>query len=91
MRQIFTSFCLFVCAVATIGAQRVAILRDVRQIQVLPTVVSKAEKVKEDFAPNLVQDSLRNALHDSNFELSDDAPVRARAETSCSEALTRVR
>ena len=45
--------------------------------QVLPTLVVNPDKVKEDFAPNLVQDSLRNALRDSNFETVDDAPVKA--------------
>lgn len=57
-------------------AQRVAILRDVRVVQVDPTVVSKPEKVKEDFAVNLVQDALRNALRYSNFEIGD-APIKA--------------
>jgi hypothetical protein len=57
-------------------AQRVAILRDVKTIQVDPTVVPNSEKVKEDFAPNLVQDALRNALRDTNFEVGD-APIKA--------------
>lgn len=68
---------LLSAAVAPVRAQRVAILRDVRAIQVLPTVVPNPDKVKEDFAPNLVQDSLRNVLRDSNFEVVDDAPIKA--------------
>jgi len=64
-------------ASAPIGlAQRVAILRDVKTIQVEPTVVPNPEKVREDFAPNLVADALRNALRDTNFEVAD-SPVRA--------------
>ena len=62
---------------AEVVGQRAAVLRDVRAIQVLPTVVSKPEKVKEDFAPNLLQDSLRNALRSSNFEVVEDAPIKA--------------
>ena len=58
-------------------AQRAAILRDVKAIKVNSTVVANSAKVKEDFAPNVVQDSLRNALRDSNFEVSDEASVTA--------------
>lgn len=54
-------------------AQRVPILRDVKTVQVGPTVVPKPDKVKEDFGPNLVQDMLRNALRNSNFEIGDAA------------------
>ena len=57
--------------------QKVAILRDVKTIQVTSTVVPQGAKVKEDFAPTLVQDMLRNALRDSNFEIADTAPVSA--------------
>jgi uncharacterized protein DUF4410 len=58
------------------AAQRARVLRDVTTIQVMPTVVSNPEKVKEDFAPTLVEDSLRNALKSANFQVAD-APVRA--------------
>jgi hypothetical protein len=58
-------------------AQRAAVLRDVKAIKVIATVVADPKKVKEDFAPNLVQDSLRNALKASNFEISDDAGITA--------------
>jgi hypothetical protein len=57
--------------------QRVALLRDVRAVQVTPTIVTNPQKVKEDFAPNLVQDALRNALRSSNFEITEDAPIKA--------------
>jgi hypothetical protein len=58
-------------------AQRAAILRGVKAIQVNPTVVANSEKINEDFAPNLLQDSLRNALRNANFETPEAAPVRA--------------
>ena len=63
--------------VAALNAQRVAILRDVKAVHVTPTVVANPEKVKEDFAPNLVADMLRNALKSSNFEVAESAPVTA--------------
>jgi hypothetical protein len=53
-------------------AQRTAILRGVKLITVEETVVGHPEEVKEDFAPTLVADSLRNALRSSNFEIVDD-------------------
>lgn len=58
-------------------AQRVAILRDVHAIQVDPTVIANPDKVKEDFAANLMQDSLRNALRTANFETPESATVKA--------------
>jgi hypothetical protein len=60
-------------------AQRVRILRDVKTIQVNPTVVSQPDKVKEDFAPTLIEDSLRNALKNANFEVGT-APIQAHIE-----------
>jgi hypothetical protein len=66
---------LLVFAFVSVGsAQRAHILKDVKTIQVNPTVVSQPDKVKEDFAPSLIEDSLRNALKDSNFEVGD-APL----------------
>jgi len=47
--------------VGNTSAQRVAILRDVTIFVVVPTVVPHPKKIKEDFAPNLVADGLRNA------------------------------
>ena len=51
-------------------------LAGVKTVQVDPTVVSNADKVKEEQAPNQVADSLRNALKDANFEIGE-APIRA--------------
>ena len=61
---------------AQTAAQTPPILRDVKTVQVDPTVIADATKVKEEFAAKLVEDSLRNALKDANFELGD-APIRA--------------
>jgi len=52
-------------------------LRDVKAVQIEPTVVPHPEKVKEESAPNLMQDSLRNGFRSANFEIADVAPVRA--------------
>jgi hypothetical protein len=57
--------------------QRAAFLRDVKAIQVDPTVVGIPDKVKEDFAASLLEDSLRSALRDANFDTPDSAAVRA--------------
>jgi hypothetical protein len=58
-------------------AQRAAVLRDVKAIQVDPTVVADPDRVEEDFAANLMQDSLRNALRNANFETPESATVKA--------------
>jgi predicted RND superfamily exporter protein len=50
--------CLFVTFVSVGSAQRVRFLKDVKIIQVNATVVANPDKVKEDFAPTLVEDSL---------------------------------
>jgi len=52
-------------------------LRDVKTVQLEPTVVPNPEKVKETSAPNLVQDSLRNAFRSANIEVAESAPIRA--------------
>jgi Domain of unknown function (DUF4410) len=62
---------------ALLEAQRAPVLRDVRAVQVNPTVVANPDKIKEDFAANLMQDSLRNALRNANFETPEAAVVRA--------------
>ncbi len=54
-----------------------AILRDVKTVQVDPTVVSDANKVKEEFAANRVQSSLRSAFRSAGIEVADSAPLRA--------------
>ena len=51
-------------------------LAGVKTVQVDPTVVPNADKVKEEQAPNQVADSLKKALRDANFEVGD-APIRA--------------
>lgn len=51
-------------------------LRDVKTVQVDATVIANKDKVKVEGAENLVQDSLRNALKTSNFEVGE-APIRA--------------
>ncbi|MGA8869328.1 MAG: DUF4410 domain-containing protein [Candidatus Sulfotelmatobacter sp.] len=57
--------------------QAAAPLRDVKGIQVEPTIISNPDKVKEASAPNLVQDSLKNALRAANIEVAENAPIRA--------------
>jgi hypothetical protein len=63
---------LVMMTVPAVMAQRTAVLRGVKQITVEETVVGNSENVKEDFAPTLVADSLRNALRDSNFDVVDE-------------------
>ena len=58
-------------------AQRSPILRDVTSVQVNPTIVANADKVKADFAPVLLQDALRVALRNASIETADKAPIRA--------------
>lgn len=60
---------------AIASAQRTPVLRDVKAVRVTDTTVPNPDKVKEDFAPTLIQDSLRNALRSANFEIAEDAPV----------------
>jgi len=62
---------------STASAQTPPPLRGAKTIQVDPTVVSDPTKVKEESAPNLVQDSLKNALRSANIDLADSAPIRA--------------
>jgi len=81
MRVACPAVALFVVVVGSSSvaqAQKAAVLKGVKQISVEDTVIGDREKVKEDFAPTLVADSLRNALRSSNFEVVDSAaPVRA--------------
>ena len=67
----------FASASATAEAQRSPILRDVKAVQVNPTVVANPDKVKADYAPVLLQDALRNALRTANIETPNVAPIRA--------------
>jgi len=57
--------------------QRTAPLRDVKTVQIESTVVPKPETVKDPSAPNLVQDSLRNAFRNANLEIAESAPIHA--------------
>jgi len=70
---------LVVCLVSSASsvAQRATILRDVRAIQIDPTVIANPDKVKEDFAANLLQDSLRNAFRSANFDTPESAAIKA--------------
>jgi hypothetical protein len=52
-------------------------LRDVKTVQIDPTVVPNPEKVKDASAPNLLEDSLRNAFRSANIEIAESAPIRA--------------
>lgn len=52
-------------------------LQGVKAIQVEPTVVPNPETIKEAAAPNLVQDSLKNAIRTANIDLAESAPIRA--------------
>jgi hypothetical protein len=76
------AFTILLVLVATVfsvsaGAQRSQILKGVKQITVEDAVVGNKEKVKEDFAPTLVTDSLRDALRNANIEVVETgAPVR---------------
>lgn len=58
-------------------AQRSPILRDVKAVQVNPTLVANPDKVKAEFAPVLLQDALRNALRNANIDTPDKAAIRA--------------
>jgi uncharacterized protein DUF4410 len=75
VQVLVVSVCLLL-VVGFVQAQTPKPLAGVKTVQVDPTVVPKAEKVKEEHAPNQVADSLRNALKDANFEIGE-APIRA--------------
>ncbi len=62
--------------VCSARAQNAGLLKGAKTIQVDPTIVSNPDKVKEPAAPNLVQDSLKNALRTANIEIGE-APIRA--------------
>jgi hypothetical protein len=63
-------------AVCSVRAQNAGPLKGAKTIQVDPTIVLNADKVKEPAAPNLVQDSLKNAFRTANIEIGE-APIRA--------------
>jgi Domain of unknown function (DUF4410) len=54
------------------------VLKGVTQVIVEDTVIGNKDKVKEEFAPNLVADSLRNAFRNANIEVvQTGAPLKA--------------
>jgi Domain of unknown function (DUF4410) len=53
------------------------VLQGVKSVQVDPTVVPNPSKIKETFAPNLVQSSLRNAFQSAGIKIAENAAVRA--------------
>jgi len=76
MQLLVVTVCLpFV--VGVVQAQTPKPLAGVKTVQVDPTVVPQADKVKEEYAANQVADILRNALKKSNFEIGEAAPIRA--------------
>jgi hypothetical protein len=72
------AYVVAISTVSILNAQSSQLLKGVKQIAVEDTIVGNKEKVKEDFAPALVADSLRNALKGSNFEVVESgAAVRS--------------
>lgn len=72
-------FMLMVCAVRAQEAKSAdpPPLRDVKAVQLDRTVVTHPDKVKDESAPNLMQDSLRNAFRTANIEVAESAPIHA--------------
>jgi len=68
---------VFASASAVAEAQRTPILRDVRAVQVNPTLVPNPDKVKADFAPVLLENALRNALRNADIDTPKEASIRA--------------
>jgi hypothetical protein len=64
------------CLPADTTAQAKNVLRGVTTVEVEHTVVPDPGTVKEDFAPTLVEDALRNALRNANITVGE-APVKA--------------
>jgi hypothetical protein len=57
-------------------AQSTPVLRDVKIVQVEPTLVANPAKVKDEAAPNTAENMLRSALTSSGFEIGE-SPIRA--------------
>jgi hypothetical protein len=57
-------------------AQGTAVLKDVKVVQVEPTLVANPAKVKDETAPNAAEGMLRSALTSSGFEIGE-SPIRA--------------
>jgi uncharacterized protein DUF4410 len=76
--EVAIAYVVAISTVSILNAQSSQLLKGVKQIAVEDTIVGNKEKVKEDFAPALVADSLRNALKGSNFEVVESgAAVRS--------------
>lgn len=58
-------------------AQGTPVLRDVKIVQVEPTLVANPAKVKDETAPNTAENMLRSALTSSGFEIGE-SPIRAQ-------------
>jgi|SRR5579862_1322265 len=70
------------CVWSQLSAQNVVpstggLLHGVKAVQIDPTVVADPAKIKDASAPNLIQDSLRNAFRSADFEIADSAAIRA--------------
>jgi Domain of unknown function (DUF4410) len=59
------------------SATNPGVLAGVKAVQVDPTVVPDPSQVKADFAPKLVQDTLKDALKSAGFEIAESADIRA--------------
>lgn len=59
-----------------VSGQGTPVLKDVKVVQVEPTVVPNPDKVKQEGAPTAAQDMLRNALKQSGFEIGE-SPISA--------------
>lgn len=85
MKRAMTQFALFAFLALTVAGMQAQSskpagpppLRDVKTIQIEPTVIPKPERVKDQSASNLMQDSLRNAFRSANIEPAETAPIRA--------------
>lgn len=81
-RAVQAAFVLSLLFVLPLRAQQLlstatAPLHEVKLIQVEPTVVTSPDQVKDPSAANLVQDSLKNAFRLADFQLTENAPIRA--------------
>jgi hypothetical protein len=56
--------------------QGTPVLKDVKVVQVEPTLVANPAKVKDETAPNAAESALRSALTSSGFEIGE-SPIRA--------------
>lgn len=62
--------------VQPVFAQSTHLLKDVKVVQVEPTLVANPAKVKDETAPNAAESTLRSALTSSGFEVGE-SPIHA--------------